>query len=79
LENGPAAERVDLLSVLAHELGHLLGHGHQHDDPHDVMSDTLQAGVRRLPQPYQAAVDQAFEDSAISERVDLTKLLASAC
>jgi hypothetical protein len=46
-----AAGRVDLLTVLAHEFGHRLGL----DDldptlaPHDVETQTLAAGVRRLP------------------------------
>ncbi len=57
---GLAADQVDLLSVLAHELGHLRGLGHEHGDAHQVMSPTLPLGVRRLPPStpvHQAAVD----------------------
>jgi hypothetical protein len=39
---------MDLLTVLAHELGHVIGHEHE-DDRHDLMSSTLDAGVRLLP------------------------------
>jgi hypothetical protein len=50
LANGPAAGHMDLLTVVAHELGHVIGLG---DDvpgsPGDLMSETLPAGVRRLP------------------------------
>lgn len=36
--------RMDLLTVIMHELGHLLGHGHEEEG---VMNETLAAGVRR--------------------------------
>jgi hypothetical protein len=36
--------RIDLLTVVMHELGHLLGHDHEADG---VMAETLAAGVRR--------------------------------
>jgi hypothetical protein len=36
---------MDLLTVLAHELGHIIGREHDHD----AMSSTLDAGVRLLP------------------------------
>ncbi len=36
--------RIDLLSVVMHELGHLLGYGHDHDG---VMAETLATGIRR--------------------------------
>jgi hypothetical protein len=43
--------RMDLLSVVTHELGHLVGLDDDHDQGHaaDVMGDTLAAGTRRLP------------------------------
>ena len=37
---GQAAGRVDLLTVVAHELGHVLGNGHSHDDG-QLMSESL--------------------------------------
>ena len=38
--------RMDLLTVLEHEVGHLLGYDHEDGG---VMADTLAAGVRRAP------------------------------
>jgi hypothetical protein len=45
------ANRVDLLTVLAHELGHLLGLQDLASDTHagELMADRLSTGVRRLP------------------------------
>jgi hypothetical protein len=48
-EGSPARGRIDLLSVVAHEMGHLLGFGHDNGD--DVMSEALAAGVRHVPIP----------------------------
>jgi matrixin len=44
---GADAGRMDLLTVVTHELGHALGF--DHDAGNDVMAPTLQAGVRELP------------------------------
>ena len=68
LDGSSAAGQVDLLSVLAHELGHVRGLGHDHQDPQAVMSPTLPLGVRRLP---QTAVDQVFQQT------DVRRFLAS--
>jgi hypothetical protein len=53
LASGSAKDQVDLLSVLAHELGHILGMNDDHQaDPFaksSVMADALPLGVRRTP------------------------------
>lgn len=43
----PAAGRVDLLTVIMHELGHFLGYDHKNEG---LMDDTLPLGTRRLPE-----------------------------
>src|SRR5207245_4061431 len=51
LVNGPAAGRVDLLTVLTHEMGHILGlDDDSATDPvtGSVMADVLPLGVRRI-------------------------------
>jgi hypothetical protein len=46
--HSPAAGRVDLLTVVAHELGHVLGIT-ELNDPRDVMFEDLGLGVRKMP------------------------------
>ena len=50
------ASRMDLLTVVAHELGHVLGLAHDSGD--DVMDPLLPVGVRRLPGVTE--IDAAF-------------------
>jgi hypothetical protein len=51
--NSPARGHIDLLSVVAHELGHLLGYGEA--DGNGVMGEYLAPGVRHVPIAIQAA------------------------
>jgi hypothetical protein len=47
--NGPAAGRVDLLTVVSHELGHVLGLPDVPGSDDGLMAETLAPGVRRVP------------------------------
>ncbi|CAL1125489.1 unnamed protein product [Cladocopium goreaui] len=55
---GPAADGIDLLSVIAHEFGHLLGLDDHADDPDDLMYESIARGERR--NPTAAEVDEIF-------------------
>jgi hypothetical protein len=50
-----AADRMDLLTVVEHEMGHFLGLDDASANEHGLMSGTLSKGLRRLPET--AAVD----------------------
>src|SRR6185369_15488233 len=54
--SGPAASRMDLLTVLLHEFGHVLGYQHAAGD--GLMAETLPTGVRRLPASLSAGDGQ---------------------
>ena len=48
LETSPAFGRMDLLTVVMHELGHVLGFNDLDPNAQNLMSGTLDAGERRL-------------------------------
>jgi len=62
--DSPARCHVDLLSVVAHEMGHVLGYSEDSDDAGTVMSEDLGVGVRHLPMPSQAATSPAVNAPA---------------
>lgn len=49
---GPAAGKMDLLTIVMHQLGHTLGYPALDPDehPYDLMSPILDVGLRRLPE-----------------------------
>jgi hypothetical protein len=47
-ESTDAYGRMDLLTVVMHELGHVLGFGEGDPKPYDLMSETLDAGTREV-------------------------------
>jgi hypothetical protein len=49
--SSPAQKHMDLLSVMAHELGHIILGIDESVQPNDVMTEALPLGVRRLPTP----------------------------
>ena len=67
---------VDLLTVLAHELGHLLGHADDYDASElNLMEFALPPGVRRLP---LSAAGIWSGETAVAENLDSLVLWAPA-
>src|SRR5205085_2822207 len=64
--DSPAFGRIDLLTVVEHELGHVLGLSDLDPlaVPHDLLTETLTAGVRRFPTPPTQAETTARDNPA---------------
>lgn len=70
----PAANRMDLLSVVAHEMGHIILNMDESSAPNNVMTEALPEGVRRLPTP----ADLGKVEVIAAQSVDSTLAVASA-
>jgi len=60
-----ARNHVDLLSVVAHEMGHVLGFEHSDGRADDVMAAFLLPGARRLPAGSNTLGDEAIDSLAL--------------
>ena len=61
---GPAADAIDLLTVILHELGHVLSQ-QDAETSHDLMNHTLDTGIRRIPNAAGLSFEpQSVVDSA---------------
>jgi hypothetical protein len=63
-DGGAASGHMDLLTVLAHELGHVLGFEHN-PEPGHLMSETLAIGTRLLPIGIDADIDNVFTNDVL--------------
>ena len=63
-----AFERMDLLTVVMHEIGHVLGFEHEDAGQHPVMSESLQAGERLAVKDALHALDQAEAADVLMEQ-----------
>ncbi len=62
----PASERVDLLTVVMHELGHVLGY--EHTDSYSLMDAELPLGTRRLATDLSGSKVDTFYELFGSDR-----------
>lgn len=69
-----AASRIDLLTVLMHEIGHRLGLEdiNPADDAHNLMTDTIDVGTRRLVVPVSIPEDTVDGADCSTELSDPT-------
>jgi len=69
-ESSLACDRIDLMTVVMHELGHVMGIEHSGSDAadSDLMNATLNASVRLLPADWKmVSLDSAIDDSLPEE------------
>jgi len=63
--------RIDLLTVVLHEIGHVLGFDHlEADESLGLMSEILPSGTRRLPDSIESAALEFIVDSDAPTRAD---------